>query len=96
MKDFLTTELSYEQVLKEARDSVAAGLDEVHKVMLEVADGAPGTLSGQLNSLLVRKGKRIRSTFLFLLADSGRNCQSGAYRPRCRRHRTHPPGLPGP
>lgn len=65
--------LSYEQVLKDARECVASALDEVHKVMVEVADNAPGKLSGQLNSLLVRKGKRIRSTFLFLLAASGRN-----------------------
>ena len=73
MKDFLTTEISYEHVLKEARDSVGSGLDEVHTLMLEVADGAPGTLAGHLNSLLVRKGKRIRSTFLFLLANTGHN-----------------------
>jgi geranylgeranyl pyrophosphate synthase len=68
-----TAVLSYEQVLKDARECVATALDEVHKVMVEVADNAPGKLSGQLNSLLVRKGKRIRSTFLFLLAASGRN-----------------------
>ena len=73
MKDSLTTELSYEQVLREARDSVGTGLDEVHNLMLEVANSAPGTLAGHLNSLLVRKGKRIRSTFLFLLANTGRN-----------------------
>jgi geranylgeranyl pyrophosphate synthase len=73
VSDFLTAAVTYEQVLKDARDCVAAGLDEVHKAMLEVADNAPGKLSGQLNSLIVRKGKRIRSTFLFLLASCGRN-----------------------
>jgi octaprenyl-diphosphate synthase len=73
VSDFLSAVVSYEQVLREARDCVAAGLDEVHKVMVEVADNAPGKLSGQLNSLLVRKGKRIRSTFLFLMATSGEN-----------------------
>lgn len=73
MKDFLTTEMSYEQVLKDARDSVGTGLDEVHNLMLGVANGAPGTLASHLNSLLVRKGKRIRSTFLFLLANAGQN-----------------------
>lgn len=73
MKDFLTTEISYEQVLKEARDSVGAGLEKVHTLMLEVADQAPGTLAGHLNSLLVRKGKRIRSTLLLLLAGTGRS-----------------------
>jgi octaprenyl-diphosphate synthase len=76
VSDFLTAVVTYEQVLKDARDCVAAGLDEVHKVMLEVADKAPGKLSGQLNSLIVRKGKRIRSTFLFLLASTGRNWNS--------------------
>ncbi len=73
MSESLTAVLSYEQVLKDARECVASALDEVHKLMLEVADSAPGKLSGQLNSLLVRKGKRIRSTFLFLMAASGRN-----------------------
>jgi octaprenyl-diphosphate synthase len=73
VSDFLTTELSYEQVLREARECVASGLDEVHKVMLEVAENAPGKLAGQLTSLLSRRGKRIRSTFLFLLASSGRS-----------------------
>ncbi|HLP43620.1 MAG TPA: polyprenyl synthetase family protein [Fibrobacteria bacterium] len=72
MKDFLTAEIPYDQVLKEARDFAGPGLDEVHNLMLGVADSAPGTLSGHLNSLLVRKGKRIRSTFLFLLASTGK------------------------
>jgi len=75
VSDIPTAELSYEQVLREARDCVASGLDEVHKVMLEVAANAPGKLAGQLNTLLARRGKRIRSTFLFLLASSGRNWQ---------------------
>ncbi len=75
MSDILTAELSYEQVLRDARECVSAGLDEVHKVMLNVADHAPGKLAGQLNSLLERRGKRIRSTFLFLLASSGENWQ---------------------
>lgn len=76
MKPLLTAEIPYEQVLKEARDSVSAGLDRVHEMMLEVADSAPGTLAGHLNSLLVRKGKRIRSTFLLLLANTGGNVNS--------------------
>jgi octaprenyl-diphosphate synthase len=72
VSDFVTTDLTYDQVLKEARECVASGLDEVHKLMLDVADNAPGKLAGQLNSLLLKRGKRIRSTFLFLLASSGR------------------------
>lgn len=72
MSESITAPLSYEQVLMEARACVAEALDQVHTVMLEVAEHAPGKLSGQLNSLLVRKGKRIRSTFLFLLASCGK------------------------
>ena len=75
MKEFLTAEVSYEQVLREARESVGPGLEEVHRLMLEVATFAPGKLSGHLNTLLDRRGKRIRSTFLFLMASSGRNWQ---------------------
>lgn len=73
MKDFLTAEVSYEQILREARESVGAGLDEVQNLMMEVAEGAPGRLREQLTSLLSRRGKRIRSTFLFLLASTGKN-----------------------
>src|SRR6185295_11681757 len=72
VKEFLTAEISYEKVLREARESVSAGLDEVHRLMLEVAEHAPGDLSEHLGALLARRGKRIRSTFLFLLASSGR------------------------
>lgn len=73
VSELLTTEISFENVLKDARECVAHGLDEVQKLMLEVADNAPGKLAGQLNALLSRRGKRIRSTFLFLLASSGEN-----------------------
>jgi octaprenyl-diphosphate synthase len=73
VKDILTADVSYEQILREARDTVGKGLDEVQNLMLEVAESAPGRLAGQLGSLLSRRGKRIRSTFLFLLASSGKN-----------------------
>jgi octaprenyl-diphosphate synthase len=73
VKDFLTAEVTYEQILREARETVGNGLDEVQNLMMEVAEGAPGRLSGQLTSLLSRRGKRIRSTFLFLLASCGKN-----------------------
>ncbi len=71
MSDILTSVVSYEHVLRDARDCVAIGLEEVQKLMVDVANNAPGKLAGQLNSLLARRGKRIRSTFLFLLASSG-------------------------
>ena len=40
--------------------------------MEAVAQTAPGRLSGYLQDMLTRRGKRIRSTFLLLLAQSGR------------------------
>jgi octaprenyl-diphosphate synthase len=41
--------------------------------MQAVAADAPGRLSGHLQQLLSRRGKRVRSTFLLLLAQTGRN-----------------------
>lgn len=72
MKDTLVQRADYAAILGEARDHVAAGLDRVHAVMEAVADSAPGELAGHLRQLLARRGKRVRSTFLLLLAQSGR------------------------
>lgn len=63
--------ISYGRVLEEARQTVEEGLELSHKMMLAVADSAPPQLAESLNSLLGRKGKRIRATFLFLVAGSG-------------------------
>lgn len=72
MKDTLIQRSDYAAVLGEARDFVSAGLERVQAVMESVAAGAPGKLSGHLQQLLNRRGKRVRSTFLLLLARTGR------------------------
>ncbi len=72
MKDTLIQRADYAAVLGEARNHVAIGLDRVQAVMESVAAGAPGELAGHLRQLLTRRGKRVRSTFLLLLAQTGR------------------------
>lgn len=68
-----TRTVDYGSVLGEARDFVSIGLDRVHEQLEVVARSAPGKLSGHLQDMLTRRGKRIRSTFLLLLAQTGRN-----------------------
>lgn len=70
MNPLETETISYEVVLQEARAFVAVDLDAVHALMAEVAAQAPGRLAESLNDLLQRKGKRIRSTFLLLVAST--------------------------
>jgi octaprenyl-diphosphate synthase len=62
----------YSAVLGDARNHVAAGLERVQAVMEAVSADAPGELAGHLSQLLTRRGKRVRSTFLLLLAQTGR------------------------
>jgi geranylgeranyl pyrophosphate synthase len=71
VKEVLTPRADYASVLSEARDFVSPGLERVQTIMESVAHGAPGNLSGHLQQLLNRRGKRVRSTFLLLLAQSG-------------------------
>ena len=68
-----TRSADYGSVLGEARDFVSQGLDRVHEHMGVVAQTAPGQLAGYLQDMLTRRGKRVRSTFLLLLAQSGRS-----------------------
>ncbi|HEX2612032.1 MAG TPA: polyprenyl synthetase family protein [Fibrobacteria bacterium] len=70
MKDTLVR-ADYAAVLGEAREYVSAGLERVQAIMESVAQSAPGELSRNLQQLLTRRGKRVRSTFLLLLAQSG-------------------------
>jgi octaprenyl-diphosphate synthase len=72
VKEVLAQRPDYASVLSEARDFVSPGLDRVHAIMESVAAGAPGNLSAHLGQLLNRRGKRVRSTFLLLLAQAGR------------------------
>lgn len=73
MKDTLVERADYAAVLDDARNHVAEGLERVQAVMESVAAGAPGELAGHLKQLLTRRGKRVRSTFLLLLAQTGRD-----------------------
>ena len=72
MKDTLVQRADYTAVLGDARAFVAEGLDRVQAVMDSVAADAPGHLAEHLQALLLRRGKRVRSTFLLLLARTGR------------------------
>lgn len=73
MKEVLVRHADYASVLGDARDFAASGLERVHAIMDSIAGAAPGKLSGHLRQLLSRRGKRVRSTFLLLLAQTGRD-----------------------
>ncbi len=60
----------FRNVLDTARSTVMEGLDNSQKLMEEIAEAAPGILGDCLKVLVKRQGKRIRATFLFLLAKS--------------------------
>jgi octaprenyl-diphosphate synthase len=70
MNRLQTESIPYEVILQEARNFVAADLETVSGLMQAVAQEAPGRLGHSLTELLKRKGKRIRSTFLLLLAST--------------------------
>jgi octaprenyl-diphosphate synthase len=72
LNETLVKSADYAAVLSEARAFVAPGLERVQYRMEAVALSAPGKLSGYMQDLLTRQGKRIRSTFLLLLAQTGR------------------------
>jgi octaprenyl-diphosphate synthase len=72
VKEVMAQGADYASVLSEARDFVSPGLERVQAIMESVAQGAPGKLSQHLQQLLNRRGKRVRSTFLLLLAQAGR------------------------
>ncbi len=71
MKDTIVQRVDFASVLEDARGYASAGLEQVQSLMESVAAEAPGKLSGYLQDLLTRKGKRVRSTFLLLLAQTG-------------------------
>lgn len=71
MKEVLAQRADYTAVLDDARNHVSAGLERVQAVMEAVAKDAPGNLRAHLRQLLTRRGKRVRSTFLLLLARTG-------------------------
>ncbi len=60
----------YHKVLSEARNMINEGLELTDKKMLAIADEAKGELHSRLHKVMERKGKRIRSILLYLLAGS--------------------------
>ena len=65
------TKADFKAVLSQARDLVREALDQTEQVIMQVAQNAPAGISDRLQSLFTRKGKRIRSTLLCLLANCG-------------------------
>ena len=65
------TKAEFQTVLKQARELVQEQLELTEKVILGVAKNAPAGIGERLESLFQRKGKRIRSTLLCLIAQSG-------------------------
>ena len=61
----------FQTVLSQARELVKEQLALTEKVIFDVAKNAPAGISERLESLFQRKGKRIRSTLLCLIAQSG-------------------------
>lgn len=65
------TKADFQTVLTQARTLVQEQLKLTENVIFGVAKNAPAGISERLESLFQRKGKRIRSTLLCLLAQSG-------------------------
>ncbi len=61
----------FQTVLSQARNLVDDQLKLTEEVIMNVARNAPSGISERLESLFQRKGKRIRSTLLCLIAQSG-------------------------
>ena len=65
------TKADFQLILGQARELVHDQLDLTDKVIMQVAAAAPAGISERLVSLFGRKGKRIRSTLLCLIANCG-------------------------
>ena len=63
----------FQVVLGQARELVKDQLAMTERVIMQVAENAPAGISDRLLSLFGRKGKRIRSTLLCLIANCGAN-----------------------
>jgi geranylgeranyl pyrophosphate synthase len=59
--------LRFQESLLKARLTVEPKLALAEKIMLEIAQGAPGELAERIEKLVSRKGKRVRATMVFLL-----------------------------
>ena len=62
---------SFQAVLSTVRGQVQNYLDKSDEVIAEVARTAPAGVSERMTKLIARKGKKIRSTILALIATSG-------------------------
>ena len=67
------TQADFQAVLSHARELVKDQLQMTEKVILDVAKNAPAGISDRLFTLFQKKGKRIRSTLLCLIANCGNN-----------------------
>lgn len=65
------TKADFQVVLGQARELVSESLERTEQVIMQVAETAPAGISDRLVSLFGRKGKRIRSTLLCLIANCG-------------------------
>ena len=65
------TKADFQVVLGQARGLVQEQLELTEQVIMQVAENAPAGISYRLVSLFGRKGKRIRSTLLCLIANCG-------------------------
>ncbi len=65
------TKADFQSVLNQARELVQDLLQQTEDVITNVAKNAPAGIAERLDSLFQRKGKRIRSTLLCLIAQSG-------------------------
>ncbi len=64
---------SFKAALTSVRGKVQNYLDASDEVILKVAREAPGGVSERMTKLIARKGKKIRSTILAVIATSGEN-----------------------
>ena len=67
------TKADFQSVLGQARELVKDQLALTEQVILDVAKNAPAGISDRLATLFLKKGKRIRSTLLCLIANCGKN-----------------------
>jgi len=65
------TKADFQVVLGQARELVKDQLALTEHVISQVAENAPAEIADRLRSLFTRKGKRIRSTLLCLIANCG-------------------------
>ena len=66
------TKADFQSVLSQARELVKDQLALTEQVILDVAKNAPAGISDRLSVLFQKKGKRIRSTLLCLIANCGK------------------------